>query len=405
MAAAIFACVVDENEPVTNPVSSPPLSAGQKQAAEAVLARSWGERAEVRSAERIWDRENVVRLELAGGRSAVLKRRPHPQDDARGRSFERELAALDLLNDMPAPVAPRLLGADAAVGILLMEDLGQDVSLADSLLTGGRERAEADLIAYARALGSMHAWTMQRADEPAGRVVEEPAWLTVIANGKEPFLAAAALMGLPIDGVAGEIDQITVTLRGTGDLGLVHGDPCPDNVLVAGGACRVVDFEAAGWGAVVLDAGYLLAPFPSCWCFAGLPAEVAAPAVGAYRETLGAAGIGLGADWDTCVAAVLAAWIVARGRGIARLLDEDDEWGTTTMRPRLLAWLRSFLGQAGGEAALPRLRSLFAEMHDQLSSRWPEVRVPEYPPLARPGAQALPVPDWWPARDWQEVDP
>jgi hypothetical protein len=390
---------------VTDPAPTPVLSRGEKHAAEAVLGRSWGGRAEVRSAEKIWDRENVVRLELAGGRSAVLKRRKHPEGDARGRSFERELAALGLLNGMPAPVAPRLLGADAAAGILLMEDLGPDVSLADSLLTGGRERAEADLIAYARALGSMHAWTMQRAGESAGRAVEEPAWLTVIANGKEPFLAAAALMGLPIDGVAGEIDEITVTLRGTGDLGLVHGDPCPDNVLLAGGACRIADFEAAGWGAVVLDAGYLLAPFPSCWCFAGLPGEVAAPAIGAYRETLGAAGIGLGTDWDTCVAAALAGWIVARGRAIAGLLDEDDEWGTTTMRPRLLAWLRSFLGRAGGEAALPRLRGLLSEMHDQLSSRWPEVRVPEYPPLARPGAQVLPVPDWWPPQPGQEVDP
>jgi hypothetical protein len=404
IAAAIALARVGENEPVTEPVSTPILSGGEKQAAEAALARSWGERVEVRSAERIWDRENVVRLELADGRSAVLKRRPHPEDDSRGRSFERELAALGLLNGMPAPVAPRLLGADAAAGILLMEDLGQDVSLADSLLTGGRERAEADLIAYARALGSMHAWTMQRAAEFAGPAVAEPAWLTIIANGREPFLAAAARMGLPTDGVAGEIDQITITLRGAGDLGLVHGDSCPDNVLVAGGACRIVDFEAAGWGAVVLDAGYLLAPFPSCWCFAGLPAEVAAPAVGAYLETLGAAGIGLGPDWDTCVVAALAGWIVARGRAIARLLDEDDEWGTTTMRPRLLAWLRSVLDRAGGDAALPRLQGLFGEMHDQLSSRWPEVRVPEYPPLARPGAQVLPVPHWWPQRDWAEAD-
>jgi hypothetical protein len=152
--------LVSENEPVTEPASGPALPESDRQAAEAVLTRSWGERAEVRGAERIWDREHVVRLELADGRSAVLKRRGDPEGDARGRSFERELAALDLLNGMPAPVAPRLLGADAAAGILLMEDLGEDVSLADSLLTGGRERAEADLIAYARALASMHAWTM-----------------------------------------------------------------------------------------------------------------------------------------------------------------------------------------------------------------------------------------------------
>ena len=389
---------------MTDPVSGPVLSAGQKQAAEAVLARAWGDAAEIRGAERVWDREHVVRLELAGGHSAVLKRRRDHEDDARGRSFGRELHALDLLNGMPVPVAPRLLGADATAGILLMEDLGTDASLADSLLTGERERAEADLIAYARALGSMHAWTVGPAGPP-GPAAGEPGWLRVIANGKEPFLAAASRLELPIEGVAGEIDQIIVRLREAGNLGLVHGDPCPDNVLVVGGACRIVDFEAAGWGAVVLDAAYLLAPFPSCWCFAGLPAEVAAPAVDAYRETLDAAGIGLGADWDAGVAAALAGWIVARGRGINSMLDEDDEWGTTTMRVRLLAWLRSFIERADGEAALPRLRALFEEMHDQLSSRWPDVRVPEYPALARPGSDPLPVPDWWPPRDGQEVDP
>jgi Phosphotransferase enzyme family len=404
--------VINENERVTDPASSPALSVGQKQAAEAVLARAWGRRAEIRGAERIWDREHVVRLDLACGRSAVLKRRPHPEGDARGRSFERELAALDLLNGMPAPVAPRLLGADAAAGILLMEDLGQDVTLADSLLTGGRERAEADLIAYARALASMHAWTMQRADEPASRAAGEPGWLTVIANGAEPFLGAAGRMGLPTGGVAGEIDQIIITLRETADLGLVHGDPCPDNVLVAGGACRILDFEASGWGAVVLDAAYLLAPFPSCWCFADLPAEVAAPAVDAYRETLdaagtglGTAGTGLGKECDADVAAALAGWIVARGRALADVLDEDQTWGTTTMRPRLLAWLRNVIDRGDGDQTLPRLRALIARMHDQLSARWPEVRVPEYPALARPGSQAIPVPEWWPPRAAQEVDP
>jgi hypothetical protein len=29
------------------------------------------------------------------------------------------------------------------------------------------------------------------------------------------------------------------------------------------------------------------------------------------------------------------------------VLEEDDEWGTTTMRLRLLAWLRSFTSAAG----------------------------------------------------------
>jgi Ser/Thr protein kinase RdoA (MazF antagonist) len=394
---------------VTDAASSAVLTARAKQAAEAVLTRAWGERIQVRSAEVIWDREHVLRLELADGRSVVLKRRDQ-EEDAGDRGFETELAALEQLSGMPVPVAPCLLGADADAGILIMEDLGQGVSLADLLLTGGRERAEAGLIAYARALGSMHTWTMRRAAGPAGAQAHQaiergPWWLTAIANGKEPFLAAAARLGLPSEGLASEIDQITPMLREKGNFGLVHGDPCPDNVLLFGDACRIFDFEMSGWGSVVLDAGYLLAPFPSCWCFADLPAEVAAPAVDAYRETLDAAGIGLGTDWDAGVAAALAGWIVARGRALTEVLDEDGQWGTTTMRPRLLAWLRNFIERAGGDQSLPRLRAILVEMHDQLSSRWPEVRVPEYPALARPGSQAVPVPGWWPPRPGQKVDP
>ena len=397
---------------MTDATSSSELRAGEKRAAEAVLTRAWGEKAEVRAVAGIWDRAHVARLELADGRSVVLKRREDPGDDdgGPGRRFETELAALELLNGMPVPVAPRLLGADAGAGILIMEDLGQGVSLADLLLTGGRERAKAGLIAYARALGSMHAWTMRQVAGPASSRAREamgrgPWWLTVIANGKEPFLAAAARLGLPSEGVAGEIDQITPILREKGNLGLVHGDPCPDNALLFGDACRIFDFEMSGWGSVVLDAAYLLAPFPSCWCFADLPGEVAEPAVNAYREILGAAGIGLGTDWVAGVAAALAGWIVARGRTLTKVLDEDSTWGTTTMRPRLLAWLRNFIDRADGRQVLPRLRALIALMHDQLSSRWPEVRVPEYPALARPGSEPVPVPDWWPPRPGQKVDP
>jgi len=384
------------------------LSAGEKRVAEAVLTRARGGRAEVRAAEVIWDRNQVVRLELADGHSAVLKRRAgDPDDDAAGQRFETELAALDLLSGMPAPVAPRLLGADPAAGILVMEDLGQGASLADSLLAGERERAEADLAAYARALGSMHAWTIQRAPDPGAHPALErgPEWLTHIADGKEPFLAAAARLGLSAGGVAGEIDEITATLRDAGNVGLVHDDPCPDNVLLVDGVCRVVDFEGSGWGAVVLDAGYLIAPFPSCWCFASLPGEVAAPALGIYRGTLEAAGIRLGADWDAEMLAALAGFIVARGRRITEMLDEDPQWGTTTMRPRLLAWLSSFIDRADGEAALPRLRALLGELHDQLSSRWPGTPVLEYPALARPGSEPVPAPDWWPPRPGVQVDP
>ena len=56
----------------------------------------------------------------------------------------------------------------------------------------------------------------------------------------------------------------------------------------------------------------------------------------AYHGRLAAAGIGLGPSWDAAMTAALGAWIVARGDAIAKALEEVSQWGTTTMRPRLL---------------------------------------------------------------------
>jgi Ser/Thr protein kinase RdoA (MazF antagonist) len=387
---------------VTDPPADPVLSAAETRAAETLLSHAWGERTEVRAAETIWGRGHVVRLHLADERSVVLKRRGHPGQGRRARGFGAELAALEYLNDMPAPVAPRLLGADTGAGILVMEDLPTGPSLADSLLLGERERAQADLVAYARALGSLHAWSMTRPGEPAGPGTRHapgldlrPWIMGAVERGKEPFLAAAASLGLGAGGVADEIDALGPVLNRTSRLGFVHGDACPDNVRLLDDGCRIFDFETSGWGPVVLDASYLLAPFPSCWCFANLPADVAGPAVDAYRARLAAADIDPGPEWDAATAAALAAWIVARGPAIVTALEEDREWGTTTMRPRLMAWLRNFIHHAGGTGVVPRLQVLAAALLEQLSRRWPGLLIPDYPALARPGSPLARVPGGW----------
>jgi hypothetical protein len=93
--------------------------------------------------------------------------------------------------------------------------------------------------------------------------------------------------------------------------------------------------------------------------------------------------------------AALGAWIVAWGDAITKVLEEDDEWGTTTMRPRLLTWLRSFTSAADRSGALPGLRVLAGELHERLSARWPEAVTADYPALAQPGAARVQVPGFW----------
>jgi len=364
----------------------PALSAAETRAAEALLAGVWGRGTSVRAAEPIWDRSHVVRLHLATGRSVVMKRRADPD------TFGVELAALEYLNGMPEPVAPRLLGADADAGIVLIEDLGPGPSLADSLLTGDRSRVRADLVSYAEALGAMHAWSMGQPRHPR---LGTPPWPDAVAEGKGAFLGAAVSLGLAAAAAGSEIDQLSLMLNEAGYHGLVHGDACPDNVRFLDGRCRIFDFDHSGWGAVTLDASYLLAPFPSCWCFGRLPASVAAPAMSAYRGRLQAAGIDLGPSWDRAMTAALGAWIIAWGDTIANLLKEDHQWGTTTMRPRLLTWLRSFTSAAARSGALPGLRVLASDLYEQLSARWPQTVTADYPALAQPGAAQVQVPDFW----------
>lgn len=359
----------------------------------------------VRSAETIWGRSHIVRLRLADtGGSVVLKRRRSENFGGRVRGFAAELATLEFLNAEETAVAPRLIGASA--DLLLMEDLGPGSSLAHALLARDRDRAEADLAAYARALATMHAWSMGRAASfssvrarRAPSVPAGPEWPDRVAEGKQPLLEVAVRLGLSVEGADAEIGSLDGLMHGSGYTGLVHGDPCPDNTHIAGGSCRIFDFETAGWGPLALDASYLLAPFPSCWCFASLPAPAAGPALQAYRDEMSGAGVELDDSWEVALTAVLAGWVVARGAGIGRALEKDRDWGTTTIRPRVLTWLGSFIDAAARVDELPRLRSLASALRTVLRDRWPSAVAPSYPALARPGEPLARVPREWPSSD------
>ena len=182
--------------------------------AESLLASHWGTSVAVREAEKIWDRSHIVRLRLADDDRTVVLKRPRADNFGdRTRGFDAELAALEFLSPMETAVAPRLLGADAAAGILIMEDLGPGSSLADSLLRRDRGRAEADLTSYARALAAMHAWSVGRSGEyaelrRASRA--RPTWRsrrtgwTPSPESKGRFLAMAAQLGLATEGADGK---------------------------------------------------------------------------------------------------------------------------------------------------------------------------------------------------------
>jgi hypothetical protein len=396
-----------------------PLSDDEWRAAEAVLSGAWGGTVRLRDARIAAGRPHVVRVTAGDGREAILKRSRDPGDSLWGgepHGLATEWATLEVLSGGtagPEPVAPRLLGGDADLGIVLIEALPADRDLATSLLGDDAERAAADLVAYATTLGRFHTEGAgaERALATARRrlgVPEGPSWWAQkVAARRDQFVGLLGRLG-PLgrlgagdgpaagpgqpsrDEIDADLDAVVRTLDGGDHPGIVHGDPCPDNVLVVDGAVRLLDFERAGWGCTAMDAAYLLAPFPSCWCFAGPPPTVAEAAWDAYRR---AAGVG-GPGWDRDVAAALAAAPVAGAHHLATALGDDDTWGTTTLRPRLLAWTAAFPA-APGAAGFPHLAAAVAALHDHLADAWSATPAVAYPALPRPGATPVAVPDDW----------
>jgi len=90
------------------------LSEAETRVVSTLLERAWGPRAQIRGVAPIWNRSHVLRVRADPDRSVVMKRR---DPKTRPRSFGVELAALEYLNAMPVPVAPRLVAADGGAGL------------------------------------------------------------------------------------------------------------------------------------------------------------------------------------------------------------------------------------------------------------------------------------------------
>ena len=344
----------------------------------------------------VWERPQVVRVETATDR--FIAKRPwrdgsaDPPETAR-LVHRAERAALELLSAMPGSPAPALLGASDDVDILVMEHLPPAPSVADALLADDREAAEAAVVGLAEMLARVHAWTADR--EPEYQAIrrrldlprESQRWSDVTDVGIEQFRRTAAALGVDAPpAVEAEARHVVEQLRARGWWrGLVHGDPCPDNTSVIDGQVRLFDFEHTNYGSVLLDASYVMAPFPTCWCFGRLPPAISERAVAAYRAVLATVHPEAADDerWGAELGVALASWVLARGQVIETAMTDDGEWGTTTMRPRLLQWMDAFL--AVRSSGLPAVTRTIAALRDELGAHWADARLPDYPSLPTPG--------------------
>ncbi|MFF3445295.1 hypothetical protein [Streptosporangium sp. NPDC002721] len=174
-------------------------------------------------------RSVVLRCRTAAGGSVVVK--GFGTDPEGLRAFTAEAAGLSL-----GLAGPELLGVDASVPLLVMEDLGSAPTLADVLLGDDPQAALDGLSAWARGLGRLSAASVhRRADLTAlsaryGLGVpswDEDPWLLRYAAGFPSALAGIGVEAPPE--LAGELERIATT--GADEyLAFTPGDTCPETL-------------------------------------------------------------------------------------------------------------------------------------------------------------------------------
>jgi thiamine kinase-like enzyme len=272
-----------------------------------------------------------------------------------------------------------LLAADALRGLLVFEDIGAGLSsLVEPLLHGSRDEAERAVLAYASALGRLHVDTAGHIEEyertlraalPAVRRTVPRRFAKIEENASK---VCERLGGPP---APDDLMQIAQRLDEPGIwFGLVHGDPCPDNALLQGDHVRLIDYEFAEPGHVLLDAAYWRFGFPTCWCVGRIPDAVATRADAAYRAEFSTV-LGTAVNdamFQTEMAFIAAAWLL---RTLAWLLDtalkEDAILGIASFRSRLLWYLEATIAMTEAADVLPNFRSLVRAWLADLRARWP----------------------------------
>jgi hypothetical protein len=355
---------------------------------------------------------------IAGlGESVIVKRgRAAGELRSEGQMMRNEIAALLFLTANDLPFGPRLIAADAARGVAIMEDLGDGPSLEDLLFGQDRQVALDGLVAFGAALGRLHAATAGRAGaflasrdrsgatpsalEPAGAY-----GLSFISRWDTLRSTVAAHPDLPqpVD-VEADVDAMLRTLAPAEPyLAMTNGDPCPGNTRLTSGTIRFLDFEQATFHHALLDLTALHLPFPACPCWSVLPDEATAPAIHAWRTAFARCHSGALDDDEylPSVAAACLAWAILRMAPWTRLdaADEPHPVGFTK-RAQRLATIDAAVRVARRADTLPVLTGWLAALSAALRERWSDtpLTLTIFPAFAasrpdlRPG-KLPPVPD------------
>jgi hypothetical protein len=378
-----------------------------------VVSRTLGGDVILRAAERLTDehrRNRLLRCRVESGlpgcpETLVIKRtnlddyRPDDPASWPAQGLFRDWAGLQFLNEAAGRETgcPRFYGGDRENGFVVMEDLGVGEDLANRLLHGTAESAEAGLLLLAGVLGRMHAVTLGReADylrirgalsewreggrsESAKGVRETKERIAEVCSGLEVEVG---------DAFAADVETVAKAIEEPGPfLAYTHGDPCPDNTLLRGNDLRLFDYEFGGYRHALLDGVYGRIRFPTCWCVGDIPESVVERMEVTYRKELAAAYPAVEDDavYGKAIVEACGSWLLGNlGGMLPGALEKDGDWGIASLRQRLLKRMEVFVGLSEKTGRLEGLREVAENLLERLRLRWDgEVApLPLYPAFA-----------------------
>ncbi|MEV7405387.1 hypothetical protein AB0N93_33965 [Streptomyces sp. NPDC091267] len=327
----------------------------------------------------------VARVRLRGAaapRSVVVKWVETGSAEARTASWRlhNEYAALQFLGDVAGGgLTPRVLAADFAAGLLVLEDLAPRVALDQLLRRDGAATHRERLAAFAHARGELSAATAGQAATYYARRAElgpiDPAADRAgrLARSRDGAVQHAVALGVPLAGrAAAELAAVLDELYEPGPfLALSNGDAEANNILLhASGPAdaRLIDFEFAGYAHALADAVCLYIPCPA-WITVGNP--TATGLAGHYRRAL-VRGIPEAADdrrYGFGLAPACMSWALVR---LQRFTLLDTRSPGDDSRLQLIETLEAAARTAQYHRTLPHLTTWVGRIATLLRRRWPD---------------------------------
>ncbi|KAA8884539.1 kinase [Nocardia colli] len=176
--------------------------------------------------------------------------------------------------------------------LLILSDLGENSLLTQMLQSGAEPATRNGMMAFAQALGRMHAATVGREADFVALLRRVDVVHRVDGIAQQAESAIAEVPGLlqrelGIE-VPGEIAERIVRGNRLFSAGRFRAfspsDLCPDNVILNEEGARFLDYEWGGFRDATLDIAYALVSFPGCLCDFELSRERARQMVEAWRS-------------------------------------------------------------------------------------------------------------------------